>query len=222
MTTTTTSASGQPRFVDASIHGHMPYSEEQLGRINKTLSAAGKKALGTRVQKFRWVTQTVDGLRELELELNIGKGRNEGDIIVVDLMASITTSASKVLQSGKRLKDIQTVFGAVAAEKLKADFACSVCWNASVEGTELPIRLPFGLPLATTSELQQVSGIRVSNDDGSVWVILDLTPTASTAGVHITCGFGHETALSENALEEIIERGKSLVSQLVVFSVKGE
>ena len=144
------------------------------------------------------------------------------DILVVDFTATRVRSVSKSLQSEGRLSDIRLLFAALAAQSLNADFVCNLIWHSPVEGVELPIRLPFGLPLATTSEMDAVTGIRVSSTDGSVWVILDLTHGDKDDWFHVSCGFTHELALGEYMLEEVIQRGTSLVEQLIVIKSKGE
>ena len=212
-------------FVFATLHGHAKYTGAQLARLNMVLHETGQRPLDGKAQTLRWASrdQRREFIRfELELYTDTIERNDEGEVIVVTLTARRTEKVSRSLQSENRLGPIQAVVAAMAAEYLTANFNCNIIWHYPVEGAELPIRLPFGLPVATASEINSVTGIRVSNEDGSIWVILDYTFGETDSWFHVSSGFVHEAMLGSHLLDEVARRGDSLVAQLVVQQDKGE
>ena len=206
------------------MHGHVDASATQLARISMTLEEMGKKALSNRQQQFRWALRTSQGYRTLRLNIftepREREEENEEDLIIMTLTVRGSQSASRSLLSDARLKEIQKVLSVMAGEGIAANFDCRIVWHYQADAAEIPIRLPFGLPVPPSSALSTVRGIKVSNEEGDPWLILDLEN--DPALLHVSVGYSQEFSIREPILDEAIRHGEALVAQVLDFKNGGK
>lgn len=212
------SVTDQPHLIDVTMHIHAPCSSVQLERINAAWRDVGRKDLSRRKQQFKWRTRDQHLAWRYEFDMMLEQD-DEDNLVIMTLTASRTRSAPRTILSEQRLKDVRTVLAALVAESLSITSFCSLAWHYPADGVELPIRLPFDLPVASTSEFQAVHGIRVSNEAGTPWIIFDLSPDPAT--LHVSSGFTYELILEDHMLDDTVKYGASLVAQ-VGFKSKGE
>ena len=210
----------QPQLMGMRAHIHAPCSSVQLERINSSLRHVGKKDLSQKKQSFTWMIRGQGVNWEYVLDLFAEDEETAESLLVLDLVATHSQSESRARSSERRLRQVAVALNAVILESLTATVSCGLSWHYQADDCELPIRLPFGLPVAPTSELRSVKGVRITSDDGETYVVLDLSNSAPNL-LHVGSGYTLDTPLDERVLDTTIEYGQSLIAQ-VGFTYRGK
>ena len=211
--------SDQPYLIGLVAHIHAACAAVQLERINSALRHVDKKDLSEKEQTFTWMVSSQGVNWQHVLTLVVQEEETVGHLVVLHLVATRSRSKSRVRSSERRLRQVGAALNAMTDESLNVTVTCRLSWHYQADESELPIRLPFGLPTAPTSPLQAVRGIRITSDDGETWVVFDLSHSVPNT-LHIGSGYEFEAPLDEHILDSIIEYGHSLITQ-VGFAHRG-
>ncbi len=201
-----------------SMHGHVDCTPAQIDRLEQALHGIGRGRLNQKGKYLRWAKPAGRGFLIVELHLAVYLDKkSEDQFLSVTIDARGFRTASKLLRDEAKLRELTQALASMESESLQASFDCNVAWLFSVEEAEPLMRLPFSFPVASSSELTSVTGIRIANPDGSAWVIIDLITDAKR--IHVAAGFKLEHAANPHMLGAAVEHGETLVRE--VLNVKG-
>jgi len=201
-----------PRLMSVTMHGHVACAPAQIEVVNSALNNIGKKHLTKKLLGFDWLVPSDQRYGHLQLAVSTEKDDGR-DLIILTVAMSRTRRHSKALLNPERHSQVQTLLDAFVNQSLTASFTCSMFWHYRPDEKEPVMRLPFELLVASTNDLRSVTGLRISNPDGTAWVALDQGPDRST--LHVIAGFTHDIAINSSMLNEAVQYGESLAAQVL-------
>lgn len=197
------------------VHAHIPFGSAQYERLEDTFKQLGREPVRRKVSRFNWAIVRGDTFTVLELDLSVLASRGSGDQpLAITLGQRQSRSAPRLSRREENLKDIKDVLASIGLEMPQGNrFICEFRCAYSTEEAEPMIRLPFDAPVAATSKLTSVRGIRVTNPEGTEGVIIDLMPDLKT---FVTAAhFRAELVVNEAMLQLTFEHGVSLVAEML-------